>query len=62
MFKKIKTWFDGKKRRIAIIAMTIATVDPEPYSRAGLVIVGVLLGGADLIELAAKTIKANKEK
>jgi hypothetical protein len=58
--KKIIKWFKGKKRRIAVISLAIANIDPEPYSKTGLVIIGVLLGGADLVGTAKEIIK-NKE-
>lgn len=57
MFKKIYKWFDGRKRRIAVISLAIANIDPEPYSKTALTIIGVLFGGADLVGVAGKLIK-----
>lgn len=60
MFKKIKKWFAGKKRRIAVISLAIASINPEPYSKTGLIIIGILFGGSDFVGLAGKVIKKNK--
>ena len=46
--KKAWKWLKGKKRRIAVVSLVLAKVDPEPYSRAALVAVGIVFGGVDL--------------
>ena len=54
-------WFEGKKRRVAVISLAIAPMIPEKY---GLFFyaAGILFGGADAAKVANESWKNRKSK
>lgn len=64
MFKKVKVWFQGKKRRIAlilIIASELAPLYPPAIPFTTIVkIVGYAFAGLDVSEIIGKIIKEKK--
>lgn len=58
---QIYRFLEGKKRRLAFIAMAIAPVLPEKYQQIAYS-VGIVFGGADLAKLGADKFRAKNGK
>jgi len=59
--KNIITWFNGKKRRIALYALAVAPMIPEKYA-IPLYLAGIAFGGADAVEKVVEIRKNRKQK